>query len=211
MLGRKWLVNLQVTIAACVLIERRDKSIFMAVFTCIVLVCLQCKPGRVVVKGNLFPIGGIVTGGALRAIGTIMRVIRGVTGSAVLRRAFEDAIDMAIFTGHSCMLAIEMEGKLRVIHFGRLPTFGRVTTSALVAKLTFMCVILGMTGGAVLRCAFEDTVDMAALASHCRMFPIQMESKFGMIHLCILPAFGSVTGRAVGSKLTVVMVIFLMA
>ena len=32
-----------------------------------------------------------------------------------------------------------------------------------------------------------------------------------MIHLCILPAFGRVTGRAVGSKLTVVMVIFLMA
>ena len=198
------------TIAARVLIERRDKSIFMAVFTCIVLVCLQSKPGRVVVKGNLFPIGGIVAGGALRAIGTIMRVIRGVTGSTVLRRAFEDSVDMAILTGHSCMLTIKVEGKLRVVHFRRLPTFGRVTASALIAKLTFVSVILGMAGGTILRRAFEDTVHMTILASHCRMFSIQMECEFGMIHLCILPAFGRVTGRAVGSKLTVVMVIFLM-
>ena len=163
------------------------------------------------VKGNLFPIGGIVAGGALRTIGTIMRVIRGVTGSTVLRRAFEDSVDMAILTGHSCMLTIKVEGKLRVIHIGGLPTFGRMTTSALVAKLAFVSVILGMAGGTILRRAFEDTVHMTILASHCRMFSIQMECEFGMIHLCILPAFGRVTGRAVGSKLTVVMVILLMA
>ena len=40
MLGGKWLVNLQVTIAACVLIERRDKPALMAIFAYIVLVRL---------------------------------------------------------------------------------------------------------------------------------------------------------------------------
>ena len=40
MLGGKWFVNLQVTIAASVLIERRDKPALMAIFTYIVLVCL---------------------------------------------------------------------------------------------------------------------------------------------------------------------------
>ena len=65
MLGGKWLVNLQVTIAACVLIERRDKPALMAIFTYIVLVCLQREPSQVVVKCDLLPIGGIMTSSTL--------------------------------------------------------------------------------------------------------------------------------------------------
>ena len=74
-----------------------------------------------------------------------------------------------------------------------------------------MRIILRVTGTAVLRRAFEDSIDMAILAGHCRMFSIKMECEFGMVHLCILPAFGRVTRGTVGSELTVVMVIFLMA
>ena len=124
MLGGKWLVNLQVTIAACVLIERRDKPAFMAIFTYIVLVCLQREPGRVVVKCDLLPIGGIMASGALRTIGTIMRVIRSMTGGTILWRAFEDAVDMATLTSHGRMLTVKMEGKLGMIYIGRFPTFG---------------------------------------------------------------------------------------
>ena len=78
MLGGKWLVNLQVTIAACVLIKRRDKPALMAIFTYIVLVCLQREPGRVVVKCDLLPIGGIMAGGTLRTICTLMGIILGM-------------------------------------------------------------------------------------------------------------------------------------
>ena len=74
-----------------------------------------------------------------------------------------------------------------------------------------MRIILRVTGTAVLRRAFEDSIDMAILAGHCRMFSIKMECEFGMVHLCILPAFGRVTRGTVGSELTVVMVIFLVA
>ena len=74
-----------------------------------------------------------------------------------------------------------------------------------------MRIILRVTGTAVLRRAFEDTIDVTILAGHCRMFSIEMECEFGMVHLCILPAFGRVTRGAVASKLTVVMVILLMA
>ena len=123
MLGGKWLVNLQVTIAACVLIERRDKPAFMAILTYIVLVRLQREPGRVVVKCDLLPIGGIMASGALRTIGTIMRVIRSMTGSTILRRAFEDAVDMTAFASHGRMLTVKMEGKLGMIYIGRFPTF----------------------------------------------------------------------------------------
>ena len=124
MLGGKWLVNLQVTIAACVLIERRDKPAFMAILTYIVLVCLQREPGRVVVKCDLLPIGGIMASGALRTIGTIMRVIRSMTGGTILRRAFEDAVDMAVFTSHGRMLTVKMESKLGMIYIGRFPSIG---------------------------------------------------------------------------------------
>ena len=124
MLGGKWLVNLQVTIAACVLIERRDKPALMAIFTYIVLVRLQREPGRVVVKCDLLPISGSMASGTLRTISTIMRVIRSMTGSTILRRTFEDAVDMAVFTSHGRMLTIKMEGKLGMIYIGRFPTFG---------------------------------------------------------------------------------------
>ena len=124
MLGGKWLVNLQVTIAACVLIERRDKPAFMAILTYIVLVRLQREPGRVVVKCDLLPIGGSMASGALRTISAIMRVIRSMTGGTILWCAFEYAVDMATLTSHGCMLTVKMEGKLRMIYIGRFPTFG---------------------------------------------------------------------------------------
>jgi hypothetical protein len=70
-----------------------------------------------------------------------------------------------------------------------------------------MRVIFRMAGRAVLGRAFEDAVLVAVFAGHNSMFPIEMECEFGMIHFGVLPAFGSMTSGAVGSKLTVVMVI----
>ena len=75
------------------------------------------------------------------------------------------------------MFSIEMESKLRVIHLGRFPAIGSVTGSALCSELTLMRVILGMAGTAVLRSAFEDTIDMAFLTSHCGMLAVKMEGK----------------------------------
>ena len=109
------------------------------------------------------------------------------------------------------MFPIQMECKLGVIHLGGFPAVRCMTGSALGTKLALMRVILGVAGTAVLRRAFEDSVDMAFLASHCGVFAVKMECEQGMIHLRIFPAFGRMTRCAVGSKLTVVMVIFLMA
>ena len=108
------------------------------------------------------------------------------------------------------MLPVEMESKLGMIHFGRFPAIGCVTCSALRSELALMRVILGMAGTAVLRCAFEDTIDMTFLTGHCGMLAVKMEGKQGMIHLCVFPAFGSMAGCTIGSKLTVVMVILFM-
>ena len=73
-----------------------------------------------------------------------------------------------------------------------------------------MRICITVTGCAVHGRAFEDTVDMAALASHGRMLAIKMEGKQGVVNRCKFPTFGRVTGRAVVSELTVVMVILYM-
>ena len=109
------------------------------------------------------------------------------------------------------MFPIEMEGKLRVIHLRRFPAIGSVTGSALCSKLALMCIILGVAGGAVLRSAFEDTIDMTFLTGHCGVLAVKMEGKFGMIYGRQFPAFGSMARGTIGSKLTVVMVILRVA
>ena len=154
------------TIAACILIERRNEALVMAVFTLISLMRLERESGCVVIKSNLRPIAGIMTGGALISESAFMRIILGMTGCTVHGRAFEDTVDMAVCTNHRRMFAIEMEGELGVVHFGRLPSIGAVTTFALIAKSAVMRIVLGMAVGAVHRCAFEDTVHVTFFACH---------------------------------------------
>jgi hypothetical protein len=133
-----------------------------------------------------------------------------MAGRTVHGRAFEDSVDMAICTYSSRMFAIEVEGKFRMIYLRGFPSIWCVTGTALGSELSGVSIILGVTGAAVLRCAFEDTVDMAFLACHRGMLTVKVEGKLGMIYFCQRPAFGRVTSGTVGSKLTVVMVIFCM-
>ena len=79
------------------------------------------------------------------------------------------------------------------------------------AKRSVVRVVLGVTRGAVLRRALEDSVDMTLLAGHRCMFPGKFEGKLRVVDLGQIPAVGGVTGRAVGSKLTVVMIVFQVA
>ena len=108
------------------------------------------------------------------------------------------------------MLPIQMECEFRMIHCGRFPASGRMTCSALGTKLTLMEIILFMTRETILRRSFEDAILMAAFTGDGGMFTIQMERKLGMIYLRKTPAFGRMAGCAVDSKLTVMMIIFLM-
>ena len=87
------------------------------------------------------------------------------------------------------------------------PIIGRVTTAALIAKLTRVCVVLGVTGGAVHGRALEDTALMATLASHIGMFAFEMECKLRVVY-CSVPFIGRVAGGAVCAKYAVVFVIF---
>ena len=116
-----------------------------------------------------------------------MRIILGVTGTAVLRRAFEDAIDMATFAGNSRVLAIKLEGEFRMIDIGGFPAGWGMTRRAVGSKLTLVRIILGMTGSTIHWRAFEDTVDMTACTGNCGMFSIKLECEFRMVNQSRLP------------------------
>ena len=87
------------------------------------------------------------------------------------------------------------------------PIIGRVTTAALIAKLTRVRVVLGVTGGAVHGRAFEDTALMTTLAGHIGMFAFEMECKLRVVYLGRFPAIRCVAGSTIRSKLTVVFII----
>jgi hypothetical protein len=108
------------------------------------------------------------------------------------------------------MFAVKMECELGVIYFGRFPAIRNMAGFALRSELPGVRIILEMAGGAVLRRAFEDTVDMTFLACHSCMLAIEMECEFGMIHLGRFPSFRSMTGGTICSKLPVMEIILLM-
>jgi len=118
---------------------------------------------------------------------------------------------MTLTANHGSMFACQLEGGTAVIKSGWRPTVDGVTAIALIAKPARVRVILCVAGGAVLRRAFKDAALMAFFAGNRGMFSIEVEGKGGVIHFREAPAFGVMAYGAVGSKLSVVMVILCMA
>ncbi len=158
-----------------------------------------------------FPTVGRVTSCALSAQLTRMRIIISMAGCAVLRRALELPVDMAVLAGNSIMLAIQLEGKLGVIDRGGLPALRRVTGLALIAERACMRIIIRVAGCTVHGRAFINPIDVTALTGDRRMLTIQCERKLGVVNARGLPGIGSMARRTVRSELTVMEVVLLVA
>ena len=106
MFGRKYLVDLQVAIAARVLIKWRGITFYVTILAeeCsairLGLMCGQFEGNRVVIKCSWTPARGTMASSALVAKRALVRVIFGVTRGTVHGRALEDAIDMAVRTSN---------------------------------------------------------------------------------------------------------------
>ena len=162
------------------------------------------------IESGRAPTIGVVAGSALCAKTAGMRVIINMAGRTIHGRAFENIILMAVCAGGCRVFAIEFESKLGVVYMGGFPAIGRVATFTLSAKSAAMRVVIDMAGGAVHGGAFEDAVLMTVFASYGRMLTIEMEGKFGVIHMGRFPAIGRMTGSTILSKLAVVEIILLM-
>ena len=127
MFGGEGLVDLQVTVAAGVLIEWRSVSLSVTILTGkgravrLLLVRGQLERDRIVIKRSRAPTRRAVTGSALITQRTAMRIILGMAGGAVLRRALEDSVDVALLAVNGCMFPVKMEGELRMINGRGLP------------------------------------------------------------------------------------------
>ncbi len=70
----------------------------------------QREAGAGVVKGCAFPTLWGVAAGTVGAKLSLVFIIFLMTGIAILGGAFEDIVDMALFTIHFCMFAFQFEG-----------------------------------------------------------------------------------------------------
>ena len=70
------------------------------------------------------------------------------------------------------MRANQRESGFAMVKNHILPTAGVVAAGAFRAKLSIVNIICSMAGYARIRCAFEDTIYMASLACHGRMFSV---------------------------------------
>jgi hypothetical protein len=75
----------------------------------------QGKGSFAMIKGNVFPAPGGMTGGAFGAKLTLMDILRRMAGEAVLRRAFVDIVYVTGFTGNIGVQAIKRKGGLGVV------------------------------------------------------------------------------------------------
>jgi len=105
------------------------------------------------------------------------------------------------------MLSNKWEGRIVVIEGDIIPTAGRMAGAAIGAKLPVVIVVGSMTGIAVGWRALIDTIGMTVATGQITMLPHQWETRIGMIKGRAAPATGRMTGSAIGSELSVVMII----
>ena len=101
-----------------------------------------------------------MTGAAVRSELTVVMIVLFMAGITILRCALENAIHMATRASHINVRASQLEGRQIMIKGGRFPSTGVVTSAATCAKLSIVCIILFMARIAILRCTFENFIDM---------------------------------------------------
>ena len=91
------------------------------------------------------------------------------------------------------------------------PTTGNMASPTISPKLPIVGIVSSMAGITIRRCASINAVYMTGLAGDICVSPCKREARSTVIEIYILPATRIMTLNTVPSKLTVVLVILLMA
>ncbi len=166
-----------VTIPGCTL----EHSIPMASQARNGLVGVSQREGLVVIKSDLYPLGWLMTCLAAPAVLTVVLILRGMTGIAILGRAFIGAIHMTGFASDSRMRPGQREGRAAVI-VEHLQPFGRLMAlSAVRPELSLVIILRCMAGITIPGCALEHSILMARKTSDRGMRAAQGECGLAMI------------------------------
>jgi len=109
------------------------------------------KIGLGMVEVGFLPARGRVAAVARRSKFTVVSVILGVAGKAILGCIYEAIFQVAILAGDAGVTAHQREASQVVIKIGLLPTFGVVAAAAILPEPPCVGVILRVAGEAVLR------------------------------------------------------------
>lgn len=205
------------TVGAGVLVERTRVSLDVTILTNergpigSGLVGVQFEVHCIVIELGRSPIGRGVTGGAVLAKLTRMRVILLVTGETVGGCVLKVGVLVTRLARDIRVSAFKLECKLRVI-YSTVPTLCGMTGSTVGTKLTGMFIIFGVTGETIRRDPFVFVIDMTELTLNGIVFADQFETGKVVIELGRLaPSFRRMTDTAFSPKLTLMLIVFLMA
>lgn len=142
-----------------------------------------------------------MTLGAICAILSVVLIL--VTGNTLGWCTFINAIAMTFLAFQVSMFSCQWKSGLIMIERRVPPATRTMTRLATGAKLAVMFIVIGMTGKAVLGCAFIP-IRMTGRTLYAGVFPCQREPRIVVIEGHLAPCGGLMTGAAVRPKLTVV-------
>ena len=149
-----------------------------------------------------------MTGGAIRAITSVVFIVTAMAGDTILRRPFKDAIHMTLFTGYSHMRSGQFKSGEIVVESGTRPCIGCMTGSTICSKLTVVFIVTAVAGDTFLRRALKNVINMAAFAGGSDVCSGQLENREIVIKRSWFPGIGGMTCRTICAKTPCMRLIF---
>jgi hypothetical protein len=164
----------------------------------------QGEVAEAMVEVCVVPIGGVMAGGTIRAVLTVMFIVLLVAGDTIHRRALELVVYMTGLTGRVRVLTFQFEGGQVVVEAGRCPAIRRVTLAAIQPEAAFMRLIIMMTGVTILQgyreVANAARVDMTLHTGKTHMLTRELEGKDIVVEILSEPIHAIVTVKTTGTK-----------
>lgn len=147
----------------------------------------QGKVAGVVIERGILPVGWIMAGGAIRAILTVMGIVRLVAGKAVHGRACVLAVCMAGLATYFGVLALQFERGQVMIELGGDPTIRSVALAAIRSKAALVRLVVEVTRITILPRHREipnaTRVDMALHTGEPHMLAGQLKGKEAVVEV----------------------------
>ena len=121
----------------------------------------QWERGITVIESYIAPAIGAMTCSTIRSKTAAMVIVGCMTGVTIGRRSLINPVGVTRRAGQVGMPARQREASVVMIEGSSTPTIGRVTGTAVRAKLAVMPILVGMTGVTILRHTLVNAIGMA--------------------------------------------------
>ena len=138
-------------------------------------------------------------------------IILFMAGIAILRRTFENSVNVALCTGHVDVSAGQLESRQIMVECSVRPITCVMTGTTIRTKLAVVMIVLFMARIAILRRTFENAIHVALSAGNIYVRTCQLEGSQVVIECSILPISCIMASTAIRTELTVMMIVLFMA